>query len=280
MKFAFALLATSLLAGCSAFGPPDAAPANASEGGLPIPTLTPRIPEGCGSVEIDSGNDHHVTPGLAMVFHVTIRPRCGNFPMQLAYGGLCPREFLTVTLDGKWLLDENSAYLWDGTCPPERARPAEPPSLPFGYEITRRFTWNGTLAQPCGEGCWESTAAPDGEHIIAATAYGPGDEIWSAQIRVTVAPYCVDLVPVAPEPGSYDTTLLLNGAVVLNATWNALSGGDAVVSARWCGVPGMHELTWKEASRPLNETALVEITGATARIRPGPPLTVENLGAR
>lgn len=262
-----------LLAGCSALAPPPAAQEAANDT-LPIPRLTPTLPQGCLPTIVIEPHGFALAPGVGAWWDVVLRSS-GSCPARLAYGGVCARDILAVTIGEEgWAapFERGAAWANETVCTPQGWNPEEPPSLPYGFELRRRYHWNGTVGEAC-EGsrigqCVTFRDAAPGTYPIRAWAFAQAGEVLHAEVNMTVYPFCTDLFLVGAAPGHHEVTLAVDNETVGGAAWTDAEG--PVPLGRWCGARGERWLTLVDAVTGEKEEAVVRLDAERTHLRTSP----------
>lgn len=274
MRVLAGLLVAAWLAGCSALAPPPVAEERPEP--LPIPKLTPTLPRGCAPTIAIEPHDLALAPGIGAWWDVVLRPS-GSCLARLSYGSACARDVIEVTIgEARWAAPFERGAAWEGetACTPEAWTSEEPPTIPSGFELRRRYQWNGSVGeacdgQPIGR-CVTFRDAPEGTYAIRARAFTADGEPLLAEANVTVHAFCADLFLVGAEPGPHEMSLAVDNETVGGLAWTAAEGDDPAPLGRWCGERGEHWLTLVDERTGKKEEALVGIAEDRIHLRASP----------
>lgn len=274
MRTLLATVLCALLAGCSALAPPPVAGHEPEP--LPIPTLTPTLPRGCAPAIAIEPHGYALAPGVGAWWDVVLRPR-GSCIARLGYGGACARDVLEVTIgEERWAapFERGAAWAGESVCMPESWVADEPPTIPYGFELRRRYHWNGSVAEAC-EGqpigrCVTFRDAPEGTYAIRARAFAPDGEPLLAEVNMTVHAFCADLFLMGASPGQHEMTLAVDNETVGGFSWTADGEEEPAPLGRWCGPRGERWLTLTDGSTGEKEEALVRLAEEHVYLRASP----------
>lgn len=268
------VLAAVALAGCSALAPPPVVGDEPEP--LPIPTLTPTLPRSCAPAIAIEPHEYALAPGVGAWWDVVLRP-LGSCIARLGYGGDCARDVLEVTIgEERWAAPFERGAAWAGEtlCTPEAWSTDERPIIPHGFELRRRYHWNGSVAiacdgQPIGR-CVTYRDAPEGTYAIRAQAFAADGEPLLAEVNMTMHAFCADLFLVDAAPGPHEMTLAVDNETVGGLTWTAEGEDEPAPLGRWCGPRGERWLTLMDERTGEKEEALVRIEEARVYLRTSP----------